>query len=55
MKKHYEQLKPEERATLMLMRREGASLRAVARELQRSPSSLSREVARHRDPDGVYR
>jgi IS30 family transposase len=54
MKKHYTQLKPEERATLMLMRREGASLRAVARELQRSPSSMSREVARHRDPDGVY-
>jgi IS30 family transposase len=39
---------------LMLMRREGASLRAVARALQRSPSSMSREVARHRDPDGVY-
>jgi len=54
MKKHYTQLKPEERATLMLMRREGASLRAVARALQRSPSSMSREVARHRDPDGVY-
>ena len=33
---------------------EGASLRAVARALQRSPSSISREVARHRDPDGMY-
>jgi IS30 family transposase len=54
MKKHYTQLKPEERATLVLMRREGASLRAVARELQRSPSSMSRGVARHRDPDGGY-
>ena len=48
MGKKYEQLKPEERATVMLMRQEGSSLRAVARQLQRSPSSISRELARHR-------
>ena len=47
MGKQYEQLKPEERATVMLMRREGLSVRAVARTLQRSPSSISRELARH--------
>jgi IS30 family transposase len=47
MGKQYEQLKPEERATVMLMRREGSSLRAVARTLRRSPSSISRELARH--------
>jgi IS30 family transposase len=48
MGKRYEQLKPEERATVMLMRQEGSSMRAVARQLQRSPSSISRELARHR-------
>ncbi|XKG39552.1 helix-turn-helix domain-containing protein [Marinobacter sp.] len=31
----------------MLMIRQGASLRAVARELKRSPSTLSREFRRH--------
>ena len=30
MGKHYEHLKPEERAMVMLMRREGMSVRAVA-------------------------
>lgn len=48
MGKHYEQLKPEERATVMLMDREGSSVRAMARALQRSPSTISREMARHR-------
>ena len=47
MDKKYEQLKAEERATVMLMRREGCSVRAVARTLQRAPSSISRELARH--------
>jgi IS30 family transposase len=54
MKKSYTQLQPEERATLMLMLKEGTSLRAIARHLQRSPSSLSRELARQADPAGVY-
>ena len=48
MGKHYEQLKPEERATMMLMEREGSSGRAMARALRRSPSTISREMARHR-------
>jgi IS30 family transposase len=46
--KHYEQLKPEERATVMLMNREGPSLRAMSRALKRSPSTISREINRHR-------
>lgn len=46
MGKLYEHLKPEERATVMLMQREGSSLRAVARTLNRSPSSISRELRR---------
>lgn len=54
MGKQYEQLKPEERATVMLMRQEGSSLRAVARQLQRSPSSISRELARHTVGDQSY-
>ena len=48
MGKSYEQLKPEERATVMLMEREGSSVRAMARALKRSPSTISREIARHR-------
>jgi DNA-directed RNA polymerase specialized sigma24 family protein len=46
--KHYEQLKPEERATVMLMNREGSSIRAMSRALKRSPSTISREINRHR-------
>jgi len=47
MKNHYRHLSTTERITLMLMIRQGASLRAVARELNRSPSTLSRELRRH--------
>lgn len=54
MGKCYEQLKPEERATVMLMRREGSSLRAVAKTLGRSPSTISREWVRHRPEGGHY-
>ena len=48
MGKHYELLKPEERAKVMLMHREGSSVRAMARALRRSPSTISREMAWHR-------
>lgn len=44
MGKHYEQLKPEARATMMLMQEEGSSLRSVARMLHRSASTISREL-----------
>src|SRR3954447_2694995 len=33
----------------------GESLRAIARTVGRPPSTISREVARNRDPDGRYR
>jgi hypothetical protein len=46
MGKHYEQLKPEERATVMLMDREGSSVRAMSRALKRSASTISREIDR---------
>jgi IS30 family transposase len=48
MGKHYEQLKPEEWAKVMPMNREGSSLRAMSRALKRSPSTISREIDRHR-------
>ncbi|PCM45857.1 helix-turn-helix domain-containing protein [Marinobacter sp. ANT_B65] len=44
MKNHYHHLSTTDRVTLMLMMRQGASLRAVARELKCSPSTLSREL-----------
>jgi len=43
-KKSYNHLKPEDRATVMLMRREGATIRSVARILGRAPSTISREL-----------
>ena len=33
----------------------GESVRAIARELGRAPSTISREIARNSDPDGRYR
>lgn len=40
----YEQLKPEERATVMRMDRKGSSVRAMARALRRPSSTISREL-----------
>jgi IS30 family transposase len=47
MGKHYSHLSSEERACIMLRLRDGFSSRAIARELKRSPSSITREIARH--------
>lgn len=47
MAKIYKHLSSEERSCIMLRLRDGWSLRAIARELQRSPSCISREVAKH--------
>src|SRR6516162_9104265 len=44
---NYEHLTAEERATLMVMRADGCIQRAVARCLGRSPSTISRELARN--------
>ncbi|ESW40879.1 helix-turn-helix domain-containing protein, partial [Pseudomonas taiwanensis] len=46
MTTHYTHLTIEERVTLMIMRMQGASLRAIAQVLGRQPSTLSREVRR---------
>ncbi len=47
MKTRYQQLQPEERVTLASLLQQGHSLRSIAKVLGRSPSSLSREVARN--------
>lgn len=49
MGKHYGQLSAEERAVIMLMRSTGASVRAVAEQLSRSASTISRELRRNGD------
>ena len=54
MGNEYEQLSAEERATLMLMRGEGCSVRAMARTLCRAPSTISRELSRNADEVGGY-
>lgn len=47
MTTRYRQLQPEERVTLASLLQQGHSLRSIAKVLERSPSSLSREVARN--------
>jgi IS30 family transposase len=54
MEKSYNHLKPEERATLMLMMREGATVRSVARTLSRAPSTISRELKRNCSDGRIY-
>lgn len=53
----YHQLTESERYTLSVLHRDGQSLRAIARILERSPSTISREVRRNRchRTDGAYR
>ena len=43
----YTQLQPEDRMTLASMKQQGCSVRAMARTLQRSPSTVSRELSRN--------
>jgi IS30 family transposase len=52
MTTRYRQLQPEERVTLASLRQQGHSLRSIAQVLERSPSSVSREVARNRSAEG---
>jgi IS30 family transposase len=44
-----------ERETMADLRRAGTSMRAIATQLGRSPSTVSRELARNRDDQGEYR
>lgn len=52
MGEKYSHLSSADRVCVMLRLRDGWSARAIARELQRSPSTISREVARHRGMEG---
>src|SRR5690625_6146352 len=47
MKTHYRHLSSEERALIMIKVRQGKSCRVIARLLDRSPSTISRELARN--------
>ncbi|MES7744568.1 helix-turn-helix domain-containing protein, partial [Cutibacterium acnes] len=42
----YQHLSAEERATIMIMLQQGCSARGIARTLQRSPSTITREIRR---------
>jgi IS30 family transposase len=48
------QITLEERYAIQAMRKQRYSIRAIARDLGRSPSSVSRELARNRRPTGHY-
>ncbi len=48
----YQHLQPEERITLASLRAQGYSIRAAALFMKRSPSTISRELARNSKPDG---
>jgi IS30 family transposase len=47
MKKNYSHLSAEERAVIMIEHGKGCSMRAIARLLARSASTVSRELARN--------
>ena len=43
----YQQLQPEDRITIATMKQRGFSVRAIARTLERAPSTIARELARN--------
>lgn len=47
MQSSYQQLRPEERVVLSSMKLQGASIRSIARVLNRPPSTVSRELLRN--------
>jgi transposase, IS30 family len=49
---HYRQLQPEDRMTLASLQQQKYSVRAIARVLHRSPSTVSRELSRNADASG---
>jgi IS30 family transposase len=51
----YHQITSGERYAIAALRRQGYSSRAIARDLGRAPSTISREVRRNRRADGGYR
>ncbi len=52
--RRYRQLTSQERYALTALRRQGYSMRGIARALNRAPSTISREIRRNRRKDGFY-
>ena len=50
----YEQLKPEDRVAIAGLRLQGEGMRAIARVLGRSASTVSRELRRNSCPESGY-
>jgi IS30 family transposase len=50
----YHQITSGERYAIAALRRRGLSLRAIAKDLRRAPSTIAREVVRNRNNDGSY-
>jgi IS30 family transposase len=51
---NYEQLQPEDRMTIASMSQQGCTMRAIGRMLQRSASTISREIERNSAPGQAY-
>ena len=51
---HYTHLTIEERESILRMRAEKKGIREIARELQRSASTISREICRNQERSGEY-
>lgn len=51
---HYKHLTIEERESLYLKRGQGKSIRTIAREMERSPSTISRELQRNKNSHRAY-
>src|SRR3954454_15122396 len=54
MQRQRRKLTVEDRVAIDLRRKDGWGVRAIARELGRSPSVISPEIGRGREPDGNY-
>ena len=54
MPRQRRKLTVEDRVAIDLRRKDGWGVRAIARELGRSPSVISTEIGRGREPDGTY-
>jgi IS30 family transposase len=54
MQRQRRKLTVEDRVVIDLRRKDGWGVRAIARELGRSPSVISTEIGRGREPDGNY-
>lgn len=49
---HYHQLQPEDRVTIASLKQQNYSVRAIARQLHRSPGTISRELQRNASSSG---